>query len=185
MAKAKNASVAVIDSVADVDTSAEEKAVEAKQGKQNLIPKDIDPSQYVYVYNGFHGELHYKSRRTGEKFTWNSYGSEQEMELRELRNARNTDKAFFMNNWFMFEEEWIIDYLGLRQFYKNAIPIDSFDDIFSLSADKLKEKVRAMSRGQQKSVAYRAQELIREKKLDSLSVIEALEEAIGIELLEK
>lgn len=157
----------------------------SREEKKNLIPKDVDPTQFVYVRNGFQGSLNYKSRRTGEKFRWNEYGDEQEMELRELRNAKNTDKKFFINNWFMFEDDWVIDYLGVRQYYKNAIPIDKFDDIFKLSAEKLKERVAAMPKGQQKSVAYRAQELIREKKLDSLSLINALEEVLGFELLEK
>lgn len=168
---------------------AEEVVIETKKSsetaKKNIIPKDIDPSQYVYVRNGFHGKLTYKSRRTGEKCQWNEYGDEQEMELRELRSAKNTDKKFFINNWFMFDDEWVLDYLGVRQYYKNAISIDKFDDIFTLPPAELKAKVLEMPKGLQKSVGYRAQELIRNKEIDSLKVVEALEEALGYDLIEK
>lgn len=64
-----------------------------------VTPKDIDPSTLVVVKNGFQGKLIYKSPRTGERFAWDSFGSEQELELKELRNAKNSAKKFFMNNW--------------------------------------------------------------------------------------
>lgn len=153
--------------------------------KETITPKDIDSAQYVIVRNGFQGKLVYRSRRTGEMFIWEEFGAEQEMELRELRNAKNSYKKFFINNWFMFDEDWIVDYLGVRQYYKNAIPIDSFDDIFELAPNALAEKIEKLSDGQKKSVAYRAKELIAESKIDSLSVINTLEKALGIELIER
>ena len=101
--------------------------------KKPLIPKDIDQSTTVMVRNGFQGRLVYKSPRTGEKFTWDAFGSEQELELRELRAAKNSAKRFFAENWFMFDREyaWVIEYLGLKQYYKNAVSLDQFDEIFT------------------------------------------------------
>lgn len=152
--------------------------------KKTLIPKDIDDSQYVTVVNGFHGILVYKSRKTGEEFVWEKYGDEQEMELRELKNAKSSSKAFFENNWFMFNEKWIVDYLGVGRLYKNAIGIDTYDSIFEKSPEEIQEIVGEMKRGQKSSLAYRAKELITEGKIDSLRVITALEESLGIELIE-
>lgn len=154
-------------------------------GNKTIVPKDIDASQYVTVRNGFQGKLLYRSRKTGEIFEWDEFGSGQEMELRELTSAKSSFKKFFVNNWFMFDEDWIIDYLGVRQYYKNAIPIDQFDDIFTQKPDILKETISGLSDGQKKSVAYRAKELITDGKIDSLSVINTLEECLGIELIEK
>ena len=151
----------------------------------NIVVKDIDPAQYVVVRNGFQGRLVYKSKRTGEKFVWDEFGAEQEMELRELRNAKNSNKKFFINNWFMFEEDWIVDYLGVRQYYKNAISIDGFDDIFTKKPDEILRLMKGISDGQKRSVAYRAKELITSREIDSLSVIDALEKALGIDLIEK
>lgn len=150
-----------------------------------IIPKDVDPSQFVIVRNGFQGTLIYKSSRTGEVFKWDSFGAEQEMDLRELRNAKNSAKSFFINNWFMFDEEWVIDWLGVRQYYKNAISIDKFDDFFSLTPAKMKAAIAKLSNGQKRSLGYRATELIREDKIDSRSTIRVLEEALGIALTEE
>lgn len=152
--------------------------------QKSIIPKDVDASQYVTVRNGFQGKLIYKSKKTGEMFEWDSFGSEQEMELRELRNAKSSSKNFFINNWFMFDEDWIIDYLGVNQYYKNAISIDNFDDIFTLKPDEMRKTVGGLSEGQKRSVAYRAKELISEQKIDSLSVISTLEDVLHVELIE-
>lgn len=153
--------------------------------KKKLSAKDIDMHQYVTVRNGFQGRLFYKSSRTGEKFVWDGFGSEQEMELLELRNAKNSKKQFFVNNWFMFDEDWVVDFLGVKQYYRNAVSVSQFDDIFANSADKIKEIVGSMSAGQKRSAAYRARQLIAEGTIDSNKAITALEESLGVELVDR
>lgn len=151
------------------------------------VVKEIDPTQYITVLNGYQGRLTYKSSRTGEKFKWTEFGAEQEMELRELRNAKNTHKKYFEKNWFMFGDEfaWVIDYLGVGHYYKNAISIAEFDNIFQKGADELREIVSGLSDGQKKAVAFRAKTLIAEEEIDSNKVIRTLEEILGVELIEK
>ena len=50
-----------------------------------LVAKDIDPNQIVTVRNGFQGMLIYKSKKTGERYIWQEFGDEQDMELSELK----------------------------------------------------------------------------------------------------
>ena len=158
---------------------------EAPAENKPLVAKDIDVHQYVTVRNGFQGKLVYVSPKTGEHFVWDGFGTEQEMELLELRNAKNSAKKFFQNNWFMFDEDWIVDYLGLKHFYKHAVKIEDFDKIFEMSPAEIKNTVTALSDGQKKSVAYRAKMLIAEGEIDSNKAINALEEALGVELIER
>lgn len=170
----------------EITEAAESAPIEQEEPKK-IVPKDIDVNQYITVRNGFHGMLVYKSARTGELFEWERFGDEQIMELRELKNAKSTAKKFFMNNWFLFDDEyaWVIDYLGVRQYYSKQISIDGFDDIFKLSPEKLRETVSAMSDGLKSSVAYRAFELMAAGEIDSIKQIRALEDALGFELTEK
>lgn len=153
--------------------------------QQSVVVKEIDPNQYVTVRNGFQGKLVYKSSRTGEHFVWDGFGSEQEMELKELRDAKNSRKKMFINNWFMFDEDWIIDYLGVGQYYKNCVKIDDFDSIFTKTPAEIKKIISGMSEGQKKSVSYRARQLIHDGEIDSRKSITALEDALNIELIEK
>lgn len=169
----------------EVEKISEDIVKETSKQQQTLSPKDVDVSQYVTVRNGFQGRLIYKSSRTGERFIWDRFGSEQEMELRELRNARNSSKKFFINNWFMFDDDWVVDYLGVKQYYKNAVSIEDFDNIFSKPAGELKKIIQGMSAGQKRSAAYRARQLIADGEIDSNKSIAVLEEALGIELVER
>lgn len=149
--------------------------------------KDVDLDQLIPVLNGFQGRLLYRSPRTNELLVWPEFGDEQMMELKELRNAKNTWKVFFANNWFMFDDEhqWVVDYLGVRQYYKNALGIDDFDDLFSKPPEEITEIISGLSDGQKKSVIQRARTLVAEDAIDSNRAITALEESLGIELKER
>ena len=149
------------------------------------VKKDLNPNMVVTVKNGFNGTLVYKSKRTGEVFVWDVFGSEQEMELQDLKAARNTYKAFFINNWFLFDDPEVIEWLGMTQYYKHALNSESFNDLFSGTPEEIKETVAKLSDGQKKSVAFRAKQLIQEGEIDSIKVINALEESLSIDLIER
>lgn len=155
--------------------------------KKPIIAKDIDLNQLIPVRNGYQGRLVYKSPRTHEKFVWPDFGSEQMVELLELRNAKNTYKKYYMNNWFMFDDDysWVIDYLGLGQYYKHALTIDSFDDLFQKSAAEIEKIVAKLSAGQKSSLSYRARQLIADGEIDSNKAIAALERSLGVDLIER
>lgn len=167
-------------------TAAERPAAEVSETtKKPVVPKEIDPNQIITVRNGFQGRLVYKSKRTGERWSWESFGAEQDMELSELKNARNSNKKYFINNWFMFDEDWVIDYLGMRQYYKNSLNIQDFDQLFKKPVGEIEDIISKLSEGQRKSVAYRAKQLIAEGEIDSNRVINTLEKCLGVELVER
>jgi hypothetical protein len=152
--------------------------------KRPLVPKDIDPHTIITVRNGFQGRLVYRSKKTGERFVWDSFGAEQDMEIGELRNARNSNKKYFINNWFMFDEPWIVDYIGMSQYYKFAIAISDFDKLFEKPVAEIERAVSKLSDGQKKSIAYRAKQLIANGGIDSNKTIATLEKCLGVELVE-
>ena len=134
--------------------------------------RTVDPSTSVIVRNGFRGILVYTSPRTGETYTW------------ELMNVKASNKAFFANNWFLFdkENEWVIDELKVGQYYKNSISYDEFDNLFSMESGELRDTLSKLSSGQKTAVAMRARELVDSGKIDSLKVIHAIEDTLGIKL---
>ena len=72
-----------------------------------------------------------------------------------------------------------------RKEFQQALPIDNFDSIFKKKPGELKTILSNLSQGQKRSVAYRAKELIEQKKIDSVSVISVLEDSLGIALIER
>lgn len=165
--------------------AAKETAAVPAEERAPLISKEVNLRQIVTVRNGFQGRLVYQSRHSGETFVWDEFGAEQDMELGELRNAKSSSKNFFINNWFMFDEPWIVAYLGLEQYYRHAVRIEDFDRLFSLPAEEMAETIAALSDGQKRSVAYRAHVLIAEGAIDSNRTIAALERCLGVELVDR
>ena len=176
--------VEVIAPVQETNMSVEP-VVEAASKKTFKVKRTLTSSTYITVRNGFNGRLIYKSRKTGERFVWDAFGDEQEMELQELKNAKNSNKGFFENNWFMISDPEVIEYLGVERFYRNALSFENFDSLFSLAPDEVTEKVKLLSSGQRTSVAYRAKQLIEEGVIDSIKVINALEKSLGVKLIER
>ena len=171
------------------NTTNKTKDTEKPESKEVFKPvvKEVDLNQLITVRNGFQGRLIYKSSRTNEKFVWDAFGDEQELELRELRSAKSSAKKFFINNWFAFDDEysWVIDYLGVRNYYKNSLTIDDFDKLFTKSPAEIEKIVSKLSDGQKKSVAYKARMMIADGEIDSNKVISALEKALNVELIER
>lgn len=157
------------------------------KGKKEITPKNIDPSTIITVVNGFNGKLVYISPRTHEKYVWDDFGDEQEIELRELRNAKSSAKKFFMNNWFMFDSEndWVIPYLGLNKYYQDAISLDEFETLFDNTPSEVEAKIAKLSAGQKRSLSYKVRAMVADGEIDSLKMIEVLEKTLGVELVEK
>lgn len=181
--KSKATTTAVVAETADATVNQEPTSTE----KVKIVPKEIDLNQTITVHNGFQGKLIYVSKRTGEVYEWHEFGAEQEIELKELRNAKNSNRDFFENNWFLFEEKdaWVIDFLGVQYYYKNAINLEDFDELFTKTAPEIEEIISKLSDGQKTSVGYRARQLVANGGIDSLSVISVLENGLGIELVER
>lgn len=175
------AEAAEVEAVEQVVETAPAKEAEKKSYK---VKKNLDPGMYVTVKNGFNGTLVYKSKKTGERFIWEAFGDEQEIELAELKAAKNSYKSFFVNNWFLFDDPEIVEWLGMNQYYKYALNSASFDKLFEKSPDEIEKTVKALSDGQKKSVAFRAKQLIADGTIDSIKVIAALEKSLSVELIE-
>lgn len=168
--------------------SATESIIEKVKPKKRLTLKDIPPLTLVEVRSNFYGTLVYVSRKTGYEIVWNEFGTSQYMTVEELSTMRNTQINFFKNNWIVLEGENaqdILEMLQVDRFYVNAIDIDNFDEIFSMSPDEITETISKLPDGTKESIARRAFELIESKKLDSMKCIEALEKALNVELIDR
>jgi len=187
MAKKKGNIVGSVENTDDTVVEGEAVVGVKKPEKEVVARKsnNVDMHQLITVRNGFHGTLIYKSKRTEEVYVWEEFGDEQVIELSEVVNAKASNKKFFSNNWFMFDDEWVIDFLGVRQFYKNALTIDDFDNIFDKSPDEIKDIINGLSSGQRRSVMYRARQLINDGTIDSHKKIQALESALRVNLADK
>lgn len=181
----KPAKKATTASTSTATATKKEPVAKVEQPKKKYKPAAFDPNQTVTVRNGFQGRLIYISKKTGELYDFPEFGSEQDMTVEELRNARNSSRAFFENNWFQFDDPELIEYLGVQKYYKYALKIEDFDKLFVKSPEEIEQIVSELSDGQKKSLAYRAKQLIATGDIDSNRVIKALESSLGVALIER
>ena len=156
---------------------------EAKQTYK--VKNTLTPNTFVTVRNGFNGRLVYKSSRTNEKFVWEGFGAEQDIELQELKNAKSAHKAFFEKSWFLLDDPEVIRYLGVEKFYASALSFTDFEDLFTKSPEEVKARIATIPDGQKQSLIYQVKRLIADGTIDSMKMVNALEESLGVELIER
>ena len=151
------------------------------------IPENVDVNDVIMVRNGFSGRLIYVSPKTKEEYVWDSFGDEVEMDIKELRTAKSSQKKFFEYNWFMFDDEysWVIPYLGVSKMYENSISIDEMDNIVKMSPTEVKKLCGKLNDGQRKTMIYMVKDMFAKGKIDSLKVVSALEDGLGISLTDR
>jgi hypothetical protein len=166
----------------------EEQTVEKVDKIETIKPSEIDLHQYIPVKNGFHGMLDYLSKRTGEFVHWDEFGDEKYIELIDLQHAKGNARKFFENNWFIFDDEyqWVIDFIGVRNFYDDSLSQEEFDELITTcSADEVEARVSKLSDGQKKTYALYAREKVEDGTIDSRKVIAVLEKVFKVDLSTK
>lgn len=166
----------------EANTERVERTVEKKPETKKR--RTFQHDEYVTVRNGFQGKLVYKSSRTGEKYVFEKFGDEHEMEIQELKKARNDSKKFFESNWFLIDDPEVIDYIGVREYYKDALTYDEFDKLQDMTAEEISERLSNVSEGQKISIAHHARALVKEGKIDSIKAITVLEKCLGVGLVD-
>lgn len=154
-------------------------------GTVEVTHNEIQNDTPVVCKNGTRGNLIYKSTRNlGYEVEWNEFGEEQQIDFGELLSMRGSQRRFFEENWILIDDPEVIKKLGVERYYKNVPSVEDFDDIFSLSPDKLKERISEMSDGMKDSIRIRAKELIKDGVIDSRATIKAISEAVGQDIEE-
>lgn len=146
------------------------------------VRKQRDMNEMISVVCITNTPLIYESRnQQGYRVDWDGFLQENWIEYKELINMRSSQKAFFQEPWIICDWDVLVD-LKVDQYYKNIIDLENLDELFTKSIEELENVLKIVPVGIKKLIIDRAFELRREKKLDSLSVIEAIEKTLNIDL---
>lgn len=159
-----------------------EKKVVEKITKTSNVRPQRDMNELIRVVCITNAPLVYESRsQLGYRVYWDGYLSEAWMEYKELINMRNTYRAFFERPWIICDWD-VLEDLRVEQYYKNIIDLENLDDVFKKTPKELEKTLKEIPDGIKALIVDRAFELRREKKLDSLSVIETIEKTLNVDL---
>lgn len=177
--------VAVISEPIVADTE-EEQVVEEEPVVEVPWRAEDHLTDRVPVRSAVYGTLIYVDSLTHREWTWNQYGMTRHLTIETLENARNSQEAFFINGWWEIDPSYehkdeLLDYLDAAHLYSKDVNIDNFDALLRKSAAEITAVISKLSVSQKVQLARRAQELIKEGRLDSMSAIRALEKTLGAE----
>lgn len=161
-----------------------EKAVEkiTQTVSKPATKQQRDMNEMVSVICITNSPLIYESRsQMGYRIDWDGYLSENWIEYKELVNMRNSQRAFFEEPWVICEWD-VLEDLKVTQYYKNLIDLENLEDIFKKPIDELEETLKIVPKGIKHLIVDKAYELRKSRELDSISVIEIIENTLNVDL---
>lgn len=161
------------------DARVEESPIVSYKAKK-AIPMDA----MVMVRSAVNGTLIYVSKRTnGYTETWSALGEEIPMEMAELYSMKNTDRAFFTENWIEVDPVVLRD-LQMERFYENSVSVADLDKVFEMTGDELRNAIRRMKENTKNAFALEAMRRVENGELDNFRTISVIEEELKCELYE-
>ena len=130
-------------------------------------------------------DLIYKSTN-GFIYTWNGYGDIRELPYQDVMSLKSRHSKFLYEPWLIIEDD---DLLATKEF------AGEFDELYALYAafedpqtffhrkpSEIKEQLKDAPRGLRDLIIYNAGKYIEDGTLDSIGVINAVDEALGTQL---
>lgn len=131
------------------------------------------------------GNLIYVSKQMqGMQIEWAEFGDDQYIELKELQSMRNSNPAFFENNWILIDDDEVLRFLRADKYYSTVKSMDDFDKIINMLPNRIAKSVENLSDNLKNGLAIVAYKKYKSGELDSLTVVRAIERATGISVLD-
>jgi hypothetical protein len=162
----------------DAETLEAEATIERVQDEYVQI-KDED---MIQVMNGENGELIHRSGRSGRMWKFTRFGQTDRMPFIELMNIYNVNPRCFEEGRLIILNKQVAENFRLTEIYKNIITPQNLDELFSKNVDELKEIVDKLPESMRLTFVIRARELYAQGKLDSMKLINYIQDTFGFSL---
>lgn len=172
----------VVTEASTVDSVSAETPSPRKKVRPTLA--DVKLTDLVEVRSCVYGGLVYIANN-GYRVDWDEFGASQYMTVQDLMTMRNTQKAFFVNNWVCLcgdNAADVISFLQLDRYMGKSVDPDTIDNIFELSPSELRATLESYPTAMRDVVVRRAYALIQDGTLDSNKLIDVIEDVTGYDL---
>lgn len=155
--------------------SVEEKAVVVEKKKfradDTILCRSIAAGKLVMI-----------GAATGMVYRWPDYGSEAEVEYKDLANAVRAHSGHVYEPYFIIEDEDFVDeFVELKKFYKEKFTIRELTDILLMNDNEMEDKISILPKGAREQLINIASTKISTGELDSVRKIKALERILGVD----
>jgi hypothetical protein len=160
-------------------------AEEMETNSNRIITKDttgLKDEDKVRVMSGSSGTVIYRSDTSRRMWKFTKFGQMDNMPYGELVTIRNSFPRYFREGWIVVLDTKVQDEFKLTEMYKNILTPDNIDEVFTKDIEELTVLVKNLPDGMKNTFINKAQELYDTKKLDSMRVVELIEESFGFSL---
>ncbi|PLR99641.1 hypothetical protein [Bacillus sp. T33-2] len=162
----------------------DEQTVKVEQEKSKpQKKKQIERDALIACFNVTSGRLTYISRKSGLQTVWSNYGDVEYLEFAELLTMKSSQPKFLNEPWIFVEDEEVVNQLGLKEVYKNIIPLNEVDEFFALDVNKAKEILPKLPRGMKDLIGDQARKAIQSGDLYNIQLVRLLEQELQLDLI--
>lgn len=138
----------------------------------------------IRVMSGSSGTVIYRSDTSHKFWKLTKFGQMDSIPYGELVSIKNKYPRYFYEGWFVILDKDVQDEFGLTKMYENILTPDNIDDVFDKPLDELTTLVQNLPEGMIGTFINKAQQLYDTKQLNSLRVVELIEDNFGFSLLD-
>lgn len=150
----------------------------------------IDDNYLVPVRSNCDGTLIFIGGGYEEK--WYGVGEVQTIPWEEVKAIRKYMRAFFENNWIMFEKtdeytpSQMYEALGVSKYYATGDKFKDFDEVLAMKPKEIADYLQEMTSGYREALTAYAKGLVNndDPRVDSKAKRNALEKVLGVDFSE-
>ena len=163
------------------DTPVEEKAP-AEEKVVVVEKKKFRADDTILCRSIAAGKLVMIGAATGMVYRWPDYGSEAEVEYKDLASAVRAHSGHVYEPYFIIEDEDFVDeFVELKKFYKEKFTIRELTDILLMDDNEMENKISILPKGAREQLINIVSTKISTGELDSVRKIKTLERILGVD----
>lgn len=122
----------------------------------------------------------------GMRYDWGGYGDIREIPYQDVISLRSRKSEFLYEPWLIIEDKDIMEKPEFSRDFKDMYELysefETAEDFFDCTIPEMKEKLSKAPNGFKQLILGSATELIRDGSLDSIGMINAIDEVMGTDL---
>ena len=162
----------------------EEDAKQLEHEETAIVAKreSFKDDDQIVVMNGLDGVLIHRSQSTGRVWRFKEFGQTDKIPYSELLRIRNNNPKVFDQGWIIILNQQLQEEFGLTEKYKNILTPQNIEEVFKKDLEDLKAFVKGLPAGMKITFVNKAKELYNKGKLDSIQVVNFIQEEFDISL---
>lgn len=143
---------------------------------------NIDQKREVPVVSLVSYPVGYQCKLTPQFLSWNEYGDQHTMTIEEVNMMNSEYEGFIKEPMLMVDDEEFAEAYGLIDLYERIFELEDLDEFYKQRPNVIQKKIDALNKDSRKSLFLRTITLIKQGKLNNMSILRLLRDEYGLSI---